>query len=116
MTRRPDSHTDSSARLLAAARTLGVDALAAEAIEALRAAGIRSILLKGPALAGWLYGDGALREYDDCDLLVDPADTGVAAVVLRELGFQPLVDRADPYGAAMAPPHAECWTRGERDE
>ena len=89
MTRRPDSQTDSSARLLAAARTLGVDALAAETIEALRAAGVRSILLKGPALAGWLYGDGALREYGDCDLLVDPADTDRAAVVLRELGFRP---------------------------
>jgi hypothetical protein len=111
-----DSHPGSSLRLLAAARTLAVDALTAEAIDALRAAGVRSILLKGPALAHWLYGDGALREYGDCDLLVDPADTDRAGAVLAELGFEPLVERTDPYMAAMAPPHAECWTRGEGHE
>lgn len=112
MSRRPDSHTDASSRLAAAARTLAVDALAAEAIVALRDAGVRSILLKGPALARWLYDDGALREYGDCDLLVDPHDVDVACKALRRLGFAPLVERADAYTRAMAPAHAECWTRG----
>jgi hypothetical protein len=107
---------EASPRLLAAARTLAVDALTAETIGALQAAGVRSILLKGPAVARWLYRDGTLREYDDCDLLVDPAQTGSAATVLGELGFAPLLDPTDAYMAAMAPPHAECWTRGERHD
>jgi hypothetical protein len=110
------SHPDASPRLLAAARTLGVDALSAEAIGALEAAGVRSILLKGPALARWLYRDGALREYDDCDLLVDPAQIALAATSLRDLGFQPLMDPTDAYMAAMAPRHAVCWTRGGRHD
>jgi hypothetical protein len=37
-------------------------------------------------------------------------------VVLGELGFAPLLDSTDAYMAAMAPPHAECWTRGERHD
>jgi hypothetical protein len=110
-----DSRTASSARLLAAARTLAVDALTAEVIDALRTARIRTILLKGPALANWLYPDGALREYDDCDLLVHPADAARAGEVLRGLGFEPFLERSDEYMAAMAPPHAECWTRGRRN-
>ncbi|MFL5884727.1 MAG: nucleotidyltransferase family protein [Thermoleophilaceae bacterium] len=112
MSGRSDSRTDTSARLFAAARTLAVDALAAETIEALREGGVRSILLKGPALASWLYADGTLRKYDDCDLLVDPAETANAAAVLTRLGFEPLLHRGDAYTVAMAPPHAECWIRG----
>ena len=116
MSHRPDSHTDVPSRLAAVARTLAVDALAAEAIVALRDAGVRSILLKGPALARWLYGDGALREYDDCDLLVDPRDVKVAGEALARLGFAPLLERSDAYTTTMAPPHAECWTRGAHRE
>src|SRR5256885_8541101 len=114
MSRRPDSHIDASSRLAAAARTLAVDALSAEAIAALRDAGVRSILLKGPALARWLYDDGSLRAYGDCDLLVDPRDVERAGQVLRRLGFSPFGERADAYTSAMAPPHAEGWTRGAR--
>ena len=116
MSRRPDSHIDASSRLAAAARTLAVDALSAEAIAALRDAGVRSILLKGPALARWLYDDGALREYDDCDLLVDPRDADLAGRTLARLGFAPLLERSDAYTSAMAPTHAECWTRGAHNE
>ena len=104
MSHHSDSHIDAGPRLAAAARTLAVDALSAEAIAALRDAGVRSILLKGPALARWLYHDGALRAYGDCDLLVDPRDVELAGEVLRRLRFSPLADRPD------------CWTRGARDE
>ncbi len=34
--------------------------------------GIRPLLIKGPAVAAWLYDDPAERWYGDVDLLVDP--------------------------------------------
>lgn len=43
-------------------------------IRALEAAGIRAISLKGPALALLAYGDVALREFADLDLLIQPKD------------------------------------------
>ena len=41
-------------------------------------AGVRSILLKGPAVARWLYGPGEPRRYSDIDLLVGEADLAAA--------------------------------------
>ncbi len=46
----------------------------------------RPILLKGPALAAWLYED-AFRRYGDVDLLVEEGRMGDAESVLSELGF-----------------------------
>jgi hypothetical protein len=72
---------------LIAIRTLGIDLATAEVIEALRGEGIRSILLKGPVMARWLYDDEGERSYVDCDLLVAPADMTEAERVLASLGF-----------------------------
>jgi len=74
--------------LLAAARTLLLDRCAVEAVAALDASGVRTIVLKGPAVAGWLYGDGTFRGYKDCDLLVSPADLPAAGAVLSRLGYR----------------------------
>ena len=52
------------------ALALAIDAVTAQVVTALRANGIRPLLLKGPSIAGWLYGDGAARPYGDSDLLV----------------------------------------------
>ena len=56
----------------AAANALLLDLAAARASAALRDAGIRAILLKGPVIARWLYDDGSERNYGDVDLLVAP--------------------------------------------
>jgi hypothetical protein len=45
-----------------AARALVLDAAAVECVSALREAGIRAFLLKGPVTARWLYPDSALRD------------------------------------------------------
>ena len=45
-----------------------------ELTAALEAAGIRSILLKGPAIKLWLYAEDESRHYWDIDLLVSPAE------------------------------------------
>lgn len=57
-----------------------------------RASGIEVILHKGPALARRLYGDPAMREFGDLDLLVRPGDVPRARVVLQQLGFGPRLD------------------------
>ncbi|MGI8559322.1 MAG: nucleotidyltransferase family protein [Solirubrobacteraceae bacterium] len=77
-------------------RTLRVDQVTAEVWAAMRQATVRPLLLKGPAIAGWLYDDGSLRPYCDSDLLVAPADHRTAERTLRDLGFRP--GRADWLG------------------
>ena len=65
-----------------------VDATTAEVVSALRASGVRSILLKGPAVGRWLYGEVGERRYTDTDLLISPHNRRQAQRVLRRLGFR----------------------------
>lgn len=64
--------------------------LTAELLRILRhldAQGIRAVPLKGPALAQSLYGDLALREFSDLDLLVQETDLRKARVLLEAQGY-----------------------------
>jgi hypothetical protein len=92
-----------------AARTIAVDLATATVARRLTQAGVRCILLKGPALAALLHGDGAFRPYVDVDLLVAPADVARAENVLGELGFEQLVDDAQLGGHRRL--HAHEWRR-----
>ena len=83
--RNPRAATSSALRT--AALAAWVDSVTAEVVTAMRESGIRTVLLKGPSIATWLYGDDA-RPYDDSDLLVAPASYRRAGDVLRELGFR----------------------------
>src|ERR687893_43534 len=74
--------------LAATARGLAVDAVSAEVLDALRAAHVPTILLKGPSVAEWLYHQGPGRSYLDTDVLVAPPALADAERVLAELGFQ----------------------------
>lgn len=69
------------------ASNLRVDAATADVTAALAAAGIPSILLKGPSIGRWLYSPEEPRGYSDSDLLVDPGDMTRAEQVLAALGF-----------------------------
>jgi hypothetical protein len=51
---------------------------------------IRFATFKGPSLAAGLYGDLALREYNDIDLLVDKQKLAQAEAALGSLGYAPL--------------------------
>jgi hypothetical protein len=73
--------------LVVAAGSLYLDRVTAEVVAAMRADGIRPLLLKGPSIAAWLYGDGSSRPYGDVDLLVDARHRPAAEEVLRGLGF-----------------------------
>lgn len=54
-----------------------------------KAAEIPVAAMKGAALAAMAYGDLALREYEDIDLLIEEADFARAVDLLERLGYQP---------------------------
>jgi hypothetical protein len=58
-------------------------------IAALESAGIPALPYKGPALAQSLYGDVALREFADLDLLLRARDVPRAHELLEALGYLP---------------------------
>jgi hypothetical protein len=65
--------------------------LAAEAVRLsrlLKEHGVAALVLKGPALAADVYGDVALRQFNDLDLLVRQVDLDVAFAVLAADGFR----------------------------
>lgn len=100
---------DVSARVRAA-RTIDVDLTTAAVARGLRDAGVRAVLLKGPALAALLYGPSEHRSYADVDLLLAPGDEAPAGAALRGLGFQPIVDDEALRGHRRV--HAHEWSRG----
>src|SRR4051794_25883257 len=95
--------------IAAVARTLGIDALTAEVLRALRAEGCRSIVLKGPAFRRHLHADGSPRAYGDLDLLVAPHDLARAGAALSGLGFEMALDHRDSPN--WSEPHAQEWGR-----
>jgi hypothetical protein len=89
------------------ATNIVVDTVTGEVVTALRNAGIRSILLRGPALADRLYGPHHLRLYVDVDLLVDPSELAAAEELLARLGFvESALEAAFPE---ERPGHAHTW-------
>src|SRR5215213_2501577 len=93
------------------AHALARDLVTAEAVEALRGVGVRSIVLKGPSIARWLYDDGVPRPYADSDLLVNPGRLRPAAEALESIGHALVVDDRVAPGADA---HHLLWQR-DRD-
>jgi hypothetical protein len=58
-------------------------------LDGLDAHSVEAMPYKGPALAQSVYGDLALREFSDLDILVRPADVSRALEALKALGFAP---------------------------
>ena len=85
--------------------TLAVDAQTVRVVQAFRRAGIEPILLKGPAVASWLYAGDMHRSYRDTDLMVDPGVREPAFRALRSLGYG---RRPDPRGPAVS---STTWLR-----
>ena len=95
--------------LAATGARLAIDAGTAEVLERFERAGVHALLLKGPAIARWLYPNGAGRPYIDCDLLVGPADFEAAEGVLRSLGYASLLQ--DLGMPSWWCEHAAVWQR-----
>jgi Uncharacterised nucleotidyltransferase len=85
---------------------MAVDAVTANVVAALRRAGIESIVLRGPAIARWLYAEGEFRAYRDVDLLVEPGKRVEAEAVLTGLG---LVHRQAGFAPGESVEHASEW-------
>lgn len=75
--------------------------VAAQAIEALAASGIPSVMLKGPVLAEALYGDAGRRLSTDIDLLVPTEQLSVAVQVVRGLGYAAPSDFIEESGLPL---------------
>jgi putative nucleotidyltransferase-like protein len=90
--------------------TMAVDAVTAEVTAALGEAGVDSIVLKGPAIATWLYDENNCRSYVDSDLLVDPAHLNATYVLLEKRGFHREFGPLPHPGMDDPPSHP--WRRG----
>jgi hypothetical protein len=103
---------DPSTRHLAAALSLHLDAVTSEVVGAFRAVGVRTILLRGPAVGNWLYQEESVRSYVDVDLLVEERNVDKAAACLEQLGFADVsVEGVLP---GDRPTHARTWSRADR--
>ena len=69
-------------------------------LDCLEAHEIPVIPYKGPALAETVYGDLALREFSDLDVLVRPACVLRAKAALRDLGYAPNIELSPAHEAA----------------
>jgi hypothetical protein len=95
-------HERSATDLLTAMYSRLVDRLAVEVSAELRREGIDHVLLKGAAIAGWLYDATEVRPYGDADFLVAKADWDRAIEVLRAKGFDDaLEEMAHPRMASF---------------
>ena len=95
-----------------AIRTLLLDHAAAEAVSSLAEHRVPAVLLKGAALAAWLY-EGETRPYGDVDLLVDPAKRILAASILSEDGYRHRLEGAaeseiGPFEIELVKPGGAC--------
>ncbi len=70
-------------------RAIGLAAELTRLVALFNAAGIRCIPIKGPILAMAAYGNLALRQFSDLDILVPPEDVLAAKSVLLAEGYHP---------------------------
>ncbi|MEP6635329.1 MAG: nucleotidyltransferase family protein [Acidobacteriota bacterium] len=63
--------------------------------------GIEAVPYKGPALAEQLYGNVALRQFSDLDILVHPRDVTNAKEILLAEGYAPLPALTDGQQAVL---------------
>jgi hypothetical protein len=109
----------------AAASTFRLDVKGAELRHSLEAAGVRPVLLKGPALGNLLYPDQPRsRLYSDVDLLIDPDAMPRTERLLAAAGFRRLDRESTVRGTDLAlgravgahgAAHATTWLR-DRDQ
>ena len=69
----------------------------------LEAAGIPALAYKGPVLAQMLYGNLALREFSDLDILLGREDVAAAQAALLESGYRPATE--------LSPQQQAAWLR-----
>lgn len=81
----------------------------------LKNAGITAIPYKGPALAALLYGNLAVREFTDLDVLVRPKDALAAKDLLIGRGYQLEMPLTPAQARALVRAKAEYFLRLDRE-
>jgi hypothetical protein len=71
-----------------ALRCLSLTAELIKVMELLRASGVQAMPYKGPVLAVDAYGDVALREFEDLDIIVRQSDMATVDAVMKGLGYR----------------------------
>jgi len=99
-----------------AAATLAQGLALAEVLEAIGRAGIPAAVLRGLRVVEWIYKDAGARPFEDHDLLVRTADAGVAAGVLRRLGFEAAAPGLFRRASVAIDLHTEPLGAGRRPE
>jgi hypothetical protein len=99
---------DFGLRAAATTRRESMDTGLSQVVRGLDEAGVVYVLLKGPAVAGWLYGAREARRYDDVDLLVGEDQLEAAARVLECLGF---ARTPEPDPVLLVERHHRVWER-----
>lgn len=74
-------------RLQTISRVTFICEAAREISSMLESSGVRTLLIKGTALDGMVYGSRALRQMSDADILVSPEDALKAADILSSAGY-----------------------------
>jgi hypothetical protein len=109
---RSDGHVPADVRaalehayLANAGRNLFVGASLRRVVDALSAADVPAVLLKGAALVETVYPDAAQREMLDLDLLVPPDRLAAANAALAPLGYRALPGSDGEQELRVAPHH-----------
>jgi hypothetical protein len=71
-------------------------------LDLFRSRGIEAVTYKGPVLAAQAYGDVALREFEDVDIVVRQRDLPAAHEVIVSLGYRPKFDWILSPGASAS--------------
>jgi hypothetical protein len=71
------------------ARNLRLTAALLKILESLEAGGVKAMPYKGPSLADFAYGNVALRQFNDLDILVRPCDVLRARDLMVTMGYRP---------------------------
>jgi Uncharacterised nucleotidyltransferase len=81
-------------------------------LEALESHGVCATPYKGPVLAVQAYGDVAMRQFSDLDIIVSQRQIVSAHEVLLALGFRPVVCGVKPQGDGRQVPGQYAYRKG----
>jgi Uncharacterised nucleotidyltransferase len=98
--------------LIASCRNLGLTAELFRILNALESHGVRVTPYKGPVLAAQIYGDSAMRQFADLDLIVPQRHISAAHRALIALGFHPAISGLEPSDRIRQIPGQYAYRKG----
>jgi hypothetical protein len=93
-------------------RNLALTAELFGVLQALESRGVRATPYKGPVLAAQAYGDAAMRQFSDLDIIVPQRQIVAAHGALLALGFRSLISGLETPDASRQIPGQYAYRRG----